>query len=99
MKEINIMKRVFIRHRYLNIETFAGIGVGDFILIYTNEPMNLPEFDYKFLDKPNIFEEGISVDQSDLDYIENNPGGKLYILSMSASLDELDKFKRIYEEG
>lgn len=93
------MKRVFIRSRHLILETFAGIGMEDIILLYTDEPQtDLPEFDYKYLNKPNIFEEYANIKQDDLDYIEGNPGGKLYILSMSASLDELDKFKKIYEE-
>lgn len=96
------MKKVLIRERNL-IDGFTCSGIlsypRDYILLYTNEVYpDLEEFPIEYLNKPYLrhLESEVYVNQEDLDYIENNPGGKLYKLGIG-DWEEYEEFKKIYE--
>lgn len=97
------MKRVILRERSL-ISGFTCVGVlfqpNDNILLYTDEVYSdLDEFPFEYLDKPYLryLESKVYINQEDLDYIKNNPGGNLYKLGKGRR-EDFEMFKKTYEE-
>lgn len=95
------MKKVLIRVGGSVGETFtSGDSINTIILLYTDAKQEgLEEFPIEFLNKPRKLFESKPYVLFDSDYVEKNPGGKLYILKENASPEDYDKFKKVYEEA
>lgn len=79
------MKKIIQRERKLDTRIFTNSRSSVVIdLLYTDEEIGnkLQPFSPDFLDKPIPGFESYArlVNREDLEYIKNNPGGKLYII-------------------